>query len=161
MTAADLFLFLLLLGANGAPIATRHLLGERWRWPLDGGRLFVDQKPLFGSSKTVSGVVVAILTCVFLALLFGYGWRAGFLVGSFAMLGDLFSSFIKRRMGMQPSAPALLLDQVPESLFPLLAIAPLFELSWMKLVLLMLAFVIASFLLSRLAYHLGIRRHPY
>jgi hypothetical protein len=37
------------------------------------------------------------------------------------MAGDLFSSFLKRRLNLPPSSPALGLDQVPESLFPLLA----------------------------------------
>jgi CDP-diglyceride synthetase len=160
VTATDLFLLLLLLTANGAPLVISHVLGERWRWPLDGGHLFVDDKPLFGSSKTLPGVVVAILACIFLALLFGYSWRAGFLVGSLAMVGDLFSSFIKRRMGMQPSTQAPVLDQVPESLFPLLVIAPLFELSWMRVMLLTLAFVLSSMFLSHLAFYLGIRRKP-
>ena len=37
------------------------------------------------------------------------------------MTGDLFSSFIKRRFGSAPSSQALGLDQIPESLLPLVA----------------------------------------
>lgn len=77
------------------------------------------------------------------------------------MLGDLFSSFVKRRMGLHSSAMALLLDQVPESLFPLVACAPLLELSWTQVLMLTLAFLISELLLSRLAFHLGIRQRPY
>jgi hypothetical protein len=49
------------------------------------------------------------------------GWTIGVVVGSMAMLGDLFSSFVKRRLNLPPSSRATFLDQVPESLFPLLA----------------------------------------
>jgi hypothetical protein len=42
-------------------------------------------------------------------------------VAFMAMLGDLFSGFVKRRLGMGPSDKALGLDYVPESLLPLLA----------------------------------------
>jgi CDP-2,3-bis-(O-geranylgeranyl)-sn-glycerol synthase len=35
------------------------------------------------------------------------------------MLGDICSSFIKRRLGIASSHPVLLLDQLPESLLPL------------------------------------------
>jgi len=157
----ELFVLLLLLVANSAPVLFRLALGERWMRPLDGGRIFIDGKPLFGPSKTLTGLLAAILASTLLALLLGLGWRVGLLIGGFAMLGDLFSSFVKRRMGLHSSAMALLLDQVPESLFPLVACAPLLELSWTQVLLLTLAFLISELLLSRLAFHLGIRQRPY
>jgi len=43
------------------------------------------------------------------------------MVALMAMLGDLFSSFLKRRMGLAPSCQAIGLDQIPESLLPMLA----------------------------------------
>ena len=48
----------------------------------------------------------------------GLDWRIGALVAAMAMLGDLFSSFLKRRMGLAPSRQAIGLDQIPESCFP-------------------------------------------
>jgi CDP-archaeol synthase len=48
-------------------------------------------------------------------------WTTGLLVGAAAMAGDLFSSFLKRRLDLPPSSKATGLDQVPESLIPLLA----------------------------------------
>jgi CDP-2,3-bis-(O-geranylgeranyl)-sn-glycerol synthase len=53
--------------------------------------------------------------------LVGLGCKIGALVGSAAMSGDLFSSFLKRRIGLPVSSRVVGLDQVPESLFPLLA----------------------------------------
>src|SRR6478736_778738 len=40
---------------------------------------------------------------------------------TFAMAGDLFSSFVKRRLHLASSSMAIGLDHIPESLFPLLA----------------------------------------
>jgi len=53
--------------------------------------------------------------------LLGHTVTRGAVIGSAAMAGDLFSSFVKRRFGFQPSSRATGLDQSPESLFPLLA----------------------------------------
>ena len=38
------------------------------------------------------------------------------------MLGDLVSSFLKRRLNMPPSSRATVIDQIPECLLPTLAI---------------------------------------
>ncbi len=161
MQTIEIPLLALVLAANGAPILARRLLRGRWRQALDGGRTFSDGRPLLGASKTWAGLVAALSLSAVLAALLGLGWRLGLLVGACAMLGDMFSSFIKRRMGLAPSDQALGLDQIPESLLPLLACAPLLNLSWPRVLLLTLAFTVLELLLSRLAFRLGIRRHPY
>jgi len=157
----ELFVLLLLLTANGVPILVHLVLGERWGWPLDGGWQFIDGQPLLGASKTVVGVVGALLASTLLALFLDLGWRIGLLIGGVAMLGDLLSSFFKRRMGLRPSAMALGLDQVPESLLPLMACAPLLDLTWTQVLLLTLVFVVLEIILSRVAYYFGIRKQPY
>jgi hypothetical protein len=48
-------------------------------------------------------------------------WTIGLLVAATAMIGDLFSSFAKRRMKLAPGSTALGLDQIPESLLPVIA----------------------------------------
>jgi len=157
----EIYLLLLLLIANGSPILARILLGKFFGRPLDGGRLFADGHPLLGHSKTLRGVVSAILVTTLVAPLFGFSWVIGFLIGSFAMLGDLFSSFLKRRLGLDSSSMALGLDQIPESLFPLLVCWPLLELSLLQVIYLTMAFVVLELLVSRLLYALGIRKHPF
>jgi len=42
------------------------------------------------------------------------GWRVGTLVATFAMAGDLFSSFVKRRLHLASSRMAIGLDHIPE-----------------------------------------------
>jgi hypothetical protein len=52
------FLFLLVV-ANGAPIIAWDICRERWNWPVDGGRIFYDGRPLLGPRKTVRGLLAA------------------------------------------------------------------------------------------------------
>ena len=99
-------LLVLLVLANGTPVVAKKILGERFAYPLDGGVEFVDGRPLFGRSKTVRGVVLAVLVAMAGAALIGLEWQIGFLVGSLAMAGDLVSSFLKRRMALSPSSRA-------------------------------------------------------
>jgi CDP-2,3-bis-(O-geranylgeranyl)-sn-glycerol synthase len=71
-----------------------------------------DGHPLLGRSKTWHGLA---------AVLIRLPWQAGALAGVSAMAGDCFSSFVKRRFGLEPSSTTLGLDQVPDALFPTVA----------------------------------------
>ncbi|MEJ2590927.1 MAG: CDP-archaeol synthase, partial [Candidatus Thiodiazotropha sp.] len=64
-------------------------------------------------------------------------------------------------LGYPPSSQAVGLDQIPESLLPLLVIAPVFNLRWWSVLLVVLGFCVVVPLLSRLFYLMGIRRRPY
>jgi CDP-2,3-bis-(O-geranylgeranyl)-sn-glycerol synthase len=110
----------LLVVANGAPIIARDVLGKRGDWPLDFGWLFCDGRPLFGPSKTIRGVVAAVGATGCAALLFGDDFATGAYVGLLAMMGDLLSSFLKRRLDIASSDSALGLDQGLEALVPVL-----------------------------------------
>ena len=109
-------LLTLLAVANGTPIIVEKLLGKFLAFPIDGGATLADGKPVFGSSKTLRGLALSILATTGFAPLIGLNWRIGALVAATAMLGDLLSSFLKRRMGLAPSCQAIGLDQIPESL---------------------------------------------
>jgi CDP-2,3-bis-(O-geranylgeranyl)-sn-glycerol synthase len=56
---------------------------------------------------------------------------------------------------------ALGLDQIPESLLPLLVVQRQFDLEWMDIVQLTLAFMVLELVLSRIFYILQIRKQPY
>jgi len=81
-------LLVLLMLANGTPVVAKKFLGERFTYPLDGGVVFVDGRPLFGRSKTIRGVVLAVLVTTAGAPMIGLEWGIGVLVGTFAMAGD-------------------------------------------------------------------------
>jgi CDP-2,3-bis-(O-geranylgeranyl)-sn-glycerol synthase len=153
---------LLLLGvANGTPIFAKRLMGDRFAAPLDCGLVLPDGRPLFGASKTIRGVVLAVLSTALVGLLVGVGWELGAGIAAAALAGDLASSFTKRRLGLPPHAQATGLDQIPEALLPLLLFHGPLGLAWTDVALLLAAFVVAEILLSRILYRLSIRDRPY
>ncbi len=77
------------------------------------------------------------------------------------MAGDLFSSFVKRRLGLPASERATGLDQVPESLLPALVCAYGLELEWLDVVIVTGIFFVGEIALSRLLYTLHVRARPY
>jgi len=153
---------LVLVGvANALPVIAKKLMGAAGDWPLDGSITLRDGRPLFGRSKTIRGVLIALLGTPVVAALLGLGWQLGFLVAASAMAGDLLSSFIKRRLGLAPSSQALGLDQVPESLFPLIAARCLLPLSWLDVAVGTAIFAIAELAVSRILFRLNLRDRPY
>ena len=155
------YLVILILVANGAPILIRNFLGDVANYPLDSGKMLSDQHPVFGSSKTWRGVFSSVVFTVIVALLLGYDIVFGVMIAILAMAGDLLSSFIKRRLKMQPSKMAPLLDQVPESLFPALYMMQVLTLAWNDVVLIVMIFIVLELVLSKILYQLGIRQRPY
>ena len=63
------------------------------------------------------------------------------------MAGDLFSSFVKRRLHLPSSSMAIGLDHIPESLFPLLASRWLLPLNILDIVLGVTIFVVGALIL--------------
>jgi CDP-diglyceride synthetase len=154
--------FVLLLAiANGTPVMAEKLLGRFLSYPLDAGKTFVDGRPLFGCSKTIRGIVVAVMATLACAPVLGVTWPTGSLIGVAAMAGDLISSFIKRRMGRPPSSRALGLDQIPESLLPALACKCLLALTVGDVIVVVALFSVGELILSRLLFKMHIRKEPY
>jgi len=118
-------LVLLVVIANVTPVVISLLMGRRWSAPLDGGLRLPDRHPVLGPSKTIRGVLSSVLATAMLAPLFGFSPVTGAGFASLAMLGDICSSFLKRRLGIAASRSAPLLDQLPESLLPLWLMQPL------------------------------------
>jgi len=153
---------LMLLGvANGVPVLATRLFGNRFGTPLDGGLKFPDGRPLFGPSKTVRGLLLSVACTTLTAPLFGFEWITGAGLASASMFGDLLSSFVKRRIGLRPHGQALGLDQVPESLLPLLVLQEHLGLGNGDIALIVALFTVLELALSRLLYKLHIRDRPY
>lgn len=148
---ADPILLLLILAANSAPALLGHWLGQRSAWPVDGDRIMADGQPLFGHSKTWRGLAAALLITIAGALLAGWSWLFGLAIASATMAGDLLSSFLKRRLGLAPSAQVPLLDEIPESLFPALVAKAWLDLGWIDVGLVVAGFLIGHLVADRLA----------
>jgi len=69
-----------------------------------------------------------------------------------AMVGDLFASFVKRRLGLISSSHAIGLDQIPESLFPLLACRLLMPITALDIATATVLFFVGELVLSRLLF---------
>ena len=147
--------------ANGAPIVAKRLLGGTLSHPLDGGMVLADGYRLFGAAKTVRGIVLSLLATPLAAVLLGFPWRLGAVVAAAAMAGDLFSSFVKRRMGLAPSSKATGLDQIPESLLPLAASRFFVGVTVVDIVAGTIIFLAGSLILSRVLFALRVRDQPY
>ena len=153
-------LFLMLL-ANGAPVVAKRIFGQRYVFPVDANVRFYDGRRLFGSSKTVRGVICALLVTSVAAPLIGLSVWLGLAIAAGAMAGDLLSSFSKRRLGFPASSRAIPIDQVPESLLPLLAGYAALDLTLLDVLVGVLVFLIGGLLLSRLLFRLHVRDRPY
>lgn len=154
-------LLILLMMANGSPVIAKRILGSRFSYPLDGGLRFADGRPLLGPSKTIRGIAIGTVAPMLCAPVIGLDWRIGVLVGIGAMVGDILSSFLKRRFNLASSAKAIGIDQIPESLLPLLACWIPLQLTVVDIAVTTAAFFVGEVLLSRLLYRVRIRDQPY
>jgi CDP-2,3-bis-(O-geranylgeranyl)-sn-glycerol synthase len=143
-------LVLLLVISNATPVILSLLAGRRWNWPLDGNHLFRDHRPLLGPSKTIRGVLGSVLVTALLAPLFSLTAIEGAGFALLAMMGDLCSSFIKRRLGIASSRSVPLLDQLPETVLPLWVMQAVLGAGTNEMVAAVAFFIVLDLLLSRL-----------
>lgn len=151
----------LLTLANGTPVIAKRLFGSYLAFPLDAGVHFVDGRPLLGPSKTIRGIVLSVAVTAAAAPVLGVSAATGALVACLAMLGDIMSSFIKRRLALPSSAQAIGLDQIPESLLPLVVCQNALSLTWLDIIICAGIFLVGELMISRVLYRLRIRDQPY
>jgi hypothetical protein len=118
----DLRALLLTITANTAPVLLCRALSGGSGRPIDGSLKLWDGRPLFGPHKTWRGLIAGIIFTGAAGISVSVGFLAGAAFGAFALAGDLFSSFIKRRLGRPSGAWIPFIDQVPEALFPMLVL---------------------------------------
>jgi len=87
--------------------------------PIDAGRTFIDGKPILGSHKTVRGFFAGLIVGTLVGFvqntvypLYQANLLLGFALSFGALIGDLFDSFVKRRLGFPPGASFPILDQL-------------------------------------------------
>ena len=111
--------------------------------------------------RQLRGISVSLVATSIGSALLGLGWKIGLIISAVAMAGDLCSSFVKRRLNVAPSGRATGLDQIPESLLPLLAVRGALALSGWDIFAEIGLFFVGEMLLSILFYRLHLRDHPY
>ena len=107
--------------ANAAPVIFGGGL------PMDFEKKFFDDKPLFGSHKTIrgflAGVIIGTLVGIVQTLIFNtflqqynlyfqYSFELGIVISIGALTGDLIESFVKRRLNRSPGSSLPIGDQI-------------------------------------------------
>jgi len=151
---------LFLLWVNGLPPLAAILLDRRFALPVDGNRLFFDGQPIFGRNKTIRGVIAGTTGGAILAPLLGVSWWIGMTAGLLAMIGDLLSSFLKRRVGADSGKSVPLLDQLFESLLPLIFLNRYLSFTLSRTIAILALFTLLVYLSSRLWLHITERPLP-
>jgi CDP-2,3-bis-(O-geranylgeranyl)-sn-glycerol synthase len=129
---------------------------------LDRGRTLADGQPIFGSHKTVRGVVAGIVvgTLVGLAESFidPHLVFAGFMISLGAVLGDLFGAFVKRRLKVVPGRSFPILDQLDFILGSVLLGYPFFQVGLISILLVVVVTPPIHLATNYGAYRLGIKK---
>ncbi|MEM4188336.1 MAG: CDP-2,3-bis-(O-geranylgeranyl)-sn-glycerol synthase [Candidatus Hadarchaeum sp.] len=105
--------------------------------PIDGGRTFIDGRPIFGPGKTIRGFISGLVAGFVLGVLQGLATgqlhlysALGFLLALGALMGDLLGSFIKRRVNLKRGSAAPVLDQLGFVVLALLFASPVSVPPW-------------------------------
>ncbi|MCK5507903.1 MAG: CDP-archaeol synthase [Desulfobacterales bacterium] len=134
-------IIILLFAVNAAPPVIAFLFEDRWNRPIDRNRTFLDGKPLLGSHKTIRGIIGSLSAGILLGWFLGLPLIVGFCIGFFSMLGDLLTSFFKRRFALASGTAIPLFDQLFEGIFPLLFVKYYFLSDWALIIVLLILFV--------------------
>ncbi len=153
-----------ILWVNFLPPLANIIWGERFNRPIDGGLLWFDKHPIFGSHKTIRGVVVSCLGGMAVSPLLGVSWWVGGIAALLAMAGDLLSSFIKRRPNFPSGRNIFILDQIFESLLPALFLSYHLDISGLQVVLILFCFIpvayLGSWFWNFIMYRPSVKNYP-
>lgn len=129
--------------------------------PLDGGRTWVDDQPLFGDHKTVRGTLSGIIVGITVGILQTHFLR-GVLLSIGAIGGDIVISFIKRRIKLEPGAMFPIADQMGFIVFAVLLVS-LVQPSptWERAVAILIATLPIHYITNVIAWVLKLKRNPW
>jgi len=148
--------------ANAAPV----VLGGGP--PLDMGKKFLNGRRIFGDGKTARGFVGGLIVGTIVGLLQSVA-RAplreylllGFLLALGALLGDLASSFVKRRLGIERGGAAPGLDQLSFIVAALILASPVKVPSWQVIAVILIITPPIHLATNFIGYKLGLKSRPY
>ena len=143
--------------------------------PLDMGKQFIDGKRLIGNGVTYKGTFFGLLCGTVMAILEGvivnlnivgniafyfniFEWAyIGFLLSLGALFGDMFGSFVKRRIGLAQGKPAPILDQLGFIVFAILFAYPVSPIPLDMIIVLLIITPSIHLSANILAYKLGLK----
>ena len=140
---------------------------------IDFGKTFLDGKPIFGSHKTIRGFFAGLIVGTLVgfvpqivsplqSVLFRYDASLGFVLSLGALVGDLFDSFIKRRLGFPPGSSFPIADQLDFVVGALLFSLMVSSLPPLRIILIVLIITPPIHLVTNfLAFRLGAKSTPW
>ncbi|MHA1827416.1 MAG: CDP-archaeol synthase [Candidatus Heimdallarchaeaceae archaeon] len=162
-----------ILTSNAVP----HVLGGGY--PLDAYKLFFDKRRIFGDHKTIqglltgilagflTGVAIWVLSSQFMLERYGHlGFVFPFWLGLFmgfgCNFGDVFGSFLKRRLKIKSGGSFPVFDQMGYIIFGLLWSWPFFKfIPWQFWITLVVGAPIIHISANVIGYFLGIKDVPW
>lgn len=132
--------------------------------PLDLGKNFVNGERIFGINKTVKGFLCGFLLGSVTSLIEEFILMKelillGVLASLGSMLGDLFGSFIKRRLKMRPGSSLLLIDQLDFIIGAIILSYPVYRFSYSMLLIIIMVTPPIHILANTIAYLLKLKRN--
>lgn len=159
--------------ANMAPVIFKGV-AKKLAFPVDFSRK-INNKPIFGKNKTFRGVVFGVLSAVIIAflqyILYDYGFFSaisftgysnwlliGLLTGFGAMTGDLFGSFVKRRLNLRPGERFVPFDQLDFVAGGLLFVSIAVELRLLVVITILVVSFVLDVIVNHTSFYLGFRK---
>jgi CDP-2,3-bis-(O-geranylgeranyl)-sn-glycerol synthase len=132
------------------------------------GKKFSDGRRIFGDGKTTRGFVGGLIVGTIVGLLQGIAEAPlgehlllGFLLALGALLGDLASSFIKRRLDIERGGAAPGLDQLGFVVVALMLASPVRLPTWQEIAAILIITPPIHLVTNFIGYKLGLKSRPY
>mgnify|MGYP006304289525 CR=1 FL=1 len=167
--------------ANMFPVLAKNSMKCLDR-PVDCG-LKLRGRPLFGSHKTIRGLLVGVLAGIIVfqvqKWLYSIGffqsislvdyneiyasWRLlpGLLLGLGALAGDMIESFFKRQFRIKPGRSWIPFDQIDFIIGALLLVSIVYAPSWQVILILMVLTPLIHIGANHLGYHLNLKKEKW
>ena len=127
---------------------------------LDGGENWFDGKPVLGSHKTLRGCIVGILGGLLIGILQG-NILSGLAQGIGAILGDLISSFLKRRWDVAPGESYPLLDQLDFIVVAVILSQPFTRSTLIEIITILVVTVPIHYATNYFSWLIKMKEHPW
>ena len=162
--------------ANMAPVIVKKLF-KNLAIPLDFGKKIGNNRVL-GKNKTFRGLIFGIIFAIIITFIqftlfknniwidltvidYADWLLIGLLMGSGAIFGDLFESFVKRRINYEPGKSLIPFDQLDFIIGALIFIYPIVVLDLNKIFTILLLSFVLHVLVNHIAFYLGVRKEKW
>ncbi len=130
---------------------------------LDLGKDFLDGERVFGVNKTLkgflSGMIFGFTISILMELILMKGLILLGILASFgSLVGDLFGSFVKRRLKIPPGSPLPVIDQLDFIIGALVFTYPIYHVSLFVIILIFLFTPPIHLLANAMAYILKLKK---